>query len=229
MQYPRMVTAAKEFIESNGTAAQERRRNGTVTMSNGVTLRQIRDHILTQVPALKARGLGVKTVHRLLVAPNKTRTAKARYAGLINAKVPKKSNTRRLNKRGNRNHLCMSQMGYVLENGVDMMDHVDVWSVDDKAKLKVSTDCPCVSRYHQIRRFFGCGDEPNYKDHDFPTAGYLLCPSGYKELVQEPWQRSTRYYDRHGREHLPVCRQGPLRIVLRACKSHQPNQNRWYS
>ena len=216
-----MVESARGFIESNGTKAQERRRTSTVTMSNGVNLRQLRDHVLAQVPELAS--LSVSTVARMLVAPNKRNKSASRYHGAVNAKVAAKSNTRRLSKHPGRNHICMSQMGFVLENSVDMHGCVDVWSVDDKAKLKVSSDCPCVSRYHQLRRFFAVGDEPNYKDHDFPTAGYLLCPSGYKELVQAPWQRVSEYYDRHGRLHLPVCREGPLKIVLRACKYQQSN------
>ena len=167
--------------------------------------------------------LSISTVARMLVAPNKGHCSARRYHGVVNARVPKKSNSRRNSKKGNKNHLCMSVMAYMLENGVDMQGCVDVWSVDDKAKLKVSSDCPCVSRYHQIRRFFLVGDAPEYKDHDFPTPGYHLCPSGYKELVQEPWQRKTQYYDKHGRLHLPVCREGPLKIVLRACKYQQSN------
>ena len=220
-QYPNMIAAAKEFISSNGTRAQERRRNETVNMRNGVTRRQLRDHILSRVPELDK--LSVSTVARMLVAPNKRNRNARRYHGVVNARVPKKSNSRRGGKKGNINHLCMALMAYMLENGVDMQDCIDVWSVDDKAKLKVSSGCPCVSRYHQIRRFFMADDAPNFHDHDFPTQGYLLCPSGYKELIQEPWQRSTRYYDRHGRPHLPVCREGPLTIVLRACKYAQSN------
>ena len=220
-KYPTMAAAAKEFIDSNGTKAQVRRRNDTVTMSNGVTLRQLRDHLLSRVPELDT--LSISTVARMLVAPNKGHRSARRYHGVVNARVPKKSNSRRDSKKGNKNHLCMSVMAYMLENGVDMQGCVDVWSVDDKAKLKVSSDCPCVSRYHQIRRFFMVGDAPEYKDHDFPTPGYHLCPSGYKELVQEPWQRDTQYYDKHGRPHLPVCREGPLKIVLRACKYQQSN------
>ena len=220
-RFPKMVESARAFIESNGTKAQERRRSSTVTMSNGVTLRQLRDHVLAEVPELTS--LSLSTVARMLVAPNKGNRNARRYHGAVNAKVAAKSNTRRLSKHPGRNHICMSQMGFMLEQSVDMYDCVDVWSVDDKAKLKVSSDCPCVSRYHQLRRIFGIGDAPNYKDHDFPTAGYLLCPSGYKRLVQEPWQRTTQYFDRHGRPHLPVCREGPLKIVLRACKYQQSN------
>ncbi|MEM7391044.1 MAG: glutamine synthetase III, partial [Verrucomicrobiota bacterium] len=45
-----------------------------------------------------------------------------------------------------------------------------------------------VSRFHQIRRFFASGDEPNYPDHDFPLKNNKLIPSGAefdgKTLIQ---------------------------------------------
>ena len=223
-RFPNMVTEARAFIDANGTKAQERRRNDTVTMSNGVSLRQLRDHILRKVPALKEQGLSVTTVHRLLVPPDRrNKNSAKRYRGVIKAKVPQNSNTRRHERKGDRNHICMSQMAFVMENAVDQQDIIELWSTDDKAKLKVSMDCPCVSRYHCTKSFFNIGDAPNKYDHDFPTAGYLLTPSGYKILEQEDWQRYTRYYDRGGRPHLPVCREGPTKIVLRACKYQQSN------
>ena len=40
-----------------------------------------------------------------------------------------------------------------------------------------------VSRYHQIFRFFMTNNSPNVGDHDFPSAGYLIVPSGYMALT----------------------------------------------
>ena len=228
--YPEMVVACKAFLEQHGTKANSRRRDTNETASNGVTLEALRDHIVSKVPELKHRpgagehGLSVATVHRMLNAPSKRSVNNARrFHGVVDAHVPGKNNSRRKETGGDTNHQCMSMMGYLCELAADQPDVVGLWSVDDKAKLRVCSRCPCVSRYHQLRRLFATGDEPVYYDHDFPTAGYLLVPSGYQKLDQQEWQRGVRYFDRHGRPHLPWNRQGPLHVVLRACKYQKSN------
>ena len=136
---------------------------------------------------------------------------------MVNARVPGKSNTKKNLRHPKRNHMAMAQMSAMQEVGVEFQDIVDVWSVDDKAKLLVSAHCTTVSRHHQNHKFFMKGDGPNCYDHDFGGGqGYKLVPSGYLRLLQELWQKYARYYDAHGRAHLPKSREGEMHVVLRA-------------
>ena len=61
-----------------------------------------------------------------------------------------------------------------------MQLHSAILSSDDMAKIKVGP--LAVSRYHQMRKIFLKGDQPNLPDHDFPIPGYLLNTSGYMWL-----------------------------------------------
>ena len=38
---------------------------------------------------------------------------------------------------------------------------------------------PAVSRYHQIKGFFPCGEEPNFTVHDFPNSEYGIKLGGF--------------------------------------------------
>ena len=79
------------FFELHGAAAQERRRND-VASSLGVTLADLRKHLLSAVPGLQEKGLSCTTVHELLVPPRK-KTANAKcYKELVQARVPCKRN-----------------------------------------------------------------------------------------------------------------------------------------
>jgi len=52
-----------------------------------------------------------------------------------------------------------------------------LFSMDDKAKVKVGV--PCISHLAKSRKFFQNGKGPETTDHDFPlTNGLLLTPSG---------------------------------------------------
>ena len=71
-------------MKLHDTAAQERRRND-VASSLGVTLADLRKHLLSAVPGLQEKGLSHTTVHELLAPPRKkTRSAK-RYKQLVQA------------------------------------------------------------------------------------------------------------------------------------------------
>ena len=138
-RFPNMVTEARAFIDANGTKAQERRRNDTVTMSNGVSLRQLRDHILRKVPALKEQGLSVTTVHRLLVPPDRrNKNSAKRYRGVIKAKVPQNSNTRRHKRKGERNHISMAIMTFAMENSMTLVMIPECWSEFVMTKITTS-------------------------------------------------------------------------------------------
>ena len=68
--------------------------------------------------------------------------------------------------------------------------------MDKKNKVKVGQQTLAVDRRLKIRKFFPTQDAPNYLDHDFPTPGYNLVPSGY--LRMEPSSLKTK--DHLGRE-----------------------------
>ena len=70
-----------------------------------------------------------------------------------------------------------------------------------------STCCQPLSAYHQLKKFFIAGDDPDYCDHDFPTPGYLICLSGYM-VIQHPQSCNTQYAS--GRNNVKLGHTGPL-------------------
>ena len=80
-----------------------------------------------------------------------------------------------------------------------------LWCSNIKSKIGVGR--PAVSRYHQLKKFFIAGDDPDYCDHDFPTPGYLICLSGYM-VIQHPQSGNTQ--DASGRDHVKYGHTGPL-------------------
>ena len=80
-----------------------------------------------------------------------------------------------------------------------------LWCSNFKSKIGVGR--PAVSRYHQLKKSFIAGDDPDYRDHDFPTPGYLICMSGYM-VIQQPQSGNTQ--DAPGRDHVKFGHTGPL-------------------
>ena len=174
-QFPEIVTKTLSFIRTNGFAANTKRRNQTVN-SMGVTLDQIREHLLDTITGLSEAGISRNTIHRLMVPPRKKTNAAKLYKGIINARIPKKSNNRFSSDHKDL-HFCRSQASMFCEAAEFYSDEVIRISADDKNKVNVGT--LAVSRYHQLSRFFMENDSPNYLDHDFPIPGYKITPSGY--------------------------------------------------
>ena len=83
LKYPEIVPSATNFIKQQSYA---RRRESTGT-GTGVTLKDLKQHLLDTVPGLKEHGISVDTVHHLMVAPRKNSSCADRYKGLIDAKV----------------------------------------------------------------------------------------------------------------------------------------------
>lgn len=172
IHYPNLVDTMATFIGLHGFAAQERRHTDTANTC-GVSLQQIRSHLLGEFPALK---ISKASVHRLMVAPNKHRRAARLYKGLVNAKIPRKENTASATEHVDL-HFTMAQVNYANELFELFPDECVRISVDDKNKINVGT--LAVSRFFQINRFFPAKDQPNYPDHDFPYANSKIVPSGY--------------------------------------------------
>ena len=80
-----------------------------------------------------------------------------------------------------------------------------LWCSNIKSKIGVGR--PAVGRYHQLKKFFIAGDDPDYRDHDFPTPGYLICPSSYM-VIQHLQSGNTQ--DASGRDHVKFGHTGPL-------------------
>ena len=178
-KFPEIVNIAADFVKLNGYAAEARRRNETGSCP-GVSIKEVREHLLQNVEGLAEHGISCTTVRRLFQPPNKAVTNSLRYKGFVDAKV------------GGRDshidsHYIFARNKYRKELAAAFPDRFCVVSMDDKAKVHVGT--PAVSRFHQILKLFPSDDRPNFKDHDFPLPGYLLNVSGY--MLLEP--RESQY------------------------------------
>lgn len=249
IKYPQIVNLATNFIQLHGFAAQQRRRT-EVGNSAGVSLEQIRRHILSKIPELKS--VSRYTVHRLMIPPRSSTIASKYYKGLIKAHVAKKQNKEDSNNPDF--HFCASQVATANEIFQFHEKETIRISADDKNKINVGT--PAVSRYFQIRSFYKSDDDPILPDHDFPYAESKLIPSGYlimkskqkesgrcrslspvKNLkssnkrsrslslvnnIDNTLNQSENMYteDRSGRFHIQVPRTGNLHIYTRAQKFH---------
>ena len=181
LKYPEIVPCATDFIKQQSFAAHARRRKSTRT-GTGVTLRDLKQHLLDTVPGLKDHGISVDTVHHLMVAPRKNSSHADRYKGLIDAKVAAKKNNYR---EGCENqHFLFARVNYREELCSKFHEEACFYSSDDMNKLRMGPST-AVSRYHQQNRFFMRNDMPNLWDHDFPHAGYLITTSGYQMQVKE--------------------------------------------
>lgn len=178
-QFPQLVTETVRFLELHGRAAPARRRCDT-TNSLGVTLEDLRKHLLSVIPNLQESGLSRTTVHELMLPPRqKTRNSK-RYKGVVTARVGVKRNDLPQHMHEDR-HFCASQVKLAMEFGAKHADNVATVSADDMNKVNIGV--PAVSRYHQLRHFFLSGDSPDLPDHDFPVTGSnKIVPSGYMFL-----------------------------------------------
>ena len=87
--FPSIPNVATEFIKSHGFRAQERKSTSTIT-SSGVTINEIREHLLKNIPGLKEHGIRKQTVRWLFKPVRKDNHAAIRYKGIINATIPKK-------------------------------------------------------------------------------------------------------------------------------------------
>lgn len=133
-EFPQLVEEVRKFLELHGCAAQSRRRSD-VANSLGVTLEDLRQHLLSVIPGLKQSGLSRTTVHELLTPPRmKTRNAK-RYKNLINCQVGVKKNDLPLHNHSDR-HFCASQVKMAMEFAVKY-SHIAIISANDMNKVNI--------------------------------------------------------------------------------------------
>ena len=178
-KFPSLISSAMEFIKLNGYSAHARRRSSTGSGA-GVSLDQVRNHLLQTVPGLKEHGIGKTAVAYLFCPPNKGRKSSARYKGYIDARVPAKRNNVR-KKNVDAHYYMFSRVKIRREMAQKFNEEFITVSCDNMNKLNVGGGM-MVSRYHQINRLYMNDDTPNYEDHDFNLPGYKIVASGYMML-----------------------------------------------
>ena len=142
-EFPQIVDMVAEFIKQHGFSAQNRRRTEKGS-SNGVTVKQIQQHLYTNYPELKEHKISLTTIRRMFQAPNKHLKAASRYKALISARVGIKQNSYREFHADA--HYLFVRNKIRRELGTLLSDKISVVSVDDMAKANVGV--PAVSRYH---------------------------------------------------------------------------------
>ena len=74
-QFPEIVTIVTDFVQQHGFAAESRRRT-SVGNAMGVTLAEIKAHVLSKIPQLAKKGFSRTIIHELFIAPRRnTRNA----------------------------------------------------------------------------------------------------------------------------------------------------------
>ena len=210
IQFSGIVEVALAFIQQHGYSAQSRRRSDTAS-SCGVTLAQIRKHLLDNIPGLKEAGISRQTIHNLMVAPRANTINSKNYKSLLKARVPKKDNSGTFNEHPDRN-FCASQVKGAVEFGVKFQNETLLLSSDNMNKVN---GVLAVSRYHQLQHFFPDNDLPGYPDHDFPSMSSKITLSGY--LVLKP--RNSQKL-RHGARSLSPPKRLP-ESAPRSCRRSQ--------
>ena len=66
-KFPTIVSVATSFIKANGYSVHEHRREEVGKV--GVSLQEIKEHILSTVPGLRSHGIGVCSVARPMQPP----------------------------------------------------------------------------------------------------------------------------------------------------------------
>ena len=77
-KFPTIPEVVTEFLKTNGFKAQERRRDDDFR-SCGVSIEEIRQHLLKTVPNLADYGISNNTIRYLFVPVNKERLSAKRY------------------------------------------------------------------------------------------------------------------------------------------------------
>ena len=170
--FPDIPHIATEFIKASGFKAQEKRRESTIT-SCGVSLRDIREHLIKEIPGLRKHGISETSARYLFNPVNKRKFTEARYKSMIDAAVPCKDNSPR--KENLDVHYLLSRIKLWREMAAYFSDEITIVSADSMNKILDGT--LAVSRYHQIRKIFMSSDKPKYLDHGF-LLPYKTIPDG---------------------------------------------------
>lgn len=86
-----------------------------------------------------------------MAPPNKTFKASERYKEFINARVPSLDNSARVT--NDNSHFYSTRVKYAKEMASLHHDFVQIYSADNKNKLKVGDNTPAVDRRIRINRY----------------------------------------------------------------------------
>ena len=180
-RFPKLIPTVCDFVIQNGVSAQGKRRHTGLTV--GVSLREIRAHVLRVVPGLSNFGISTNSVARLFMAPHNGRRSGKDYKSYIEFKVPSKDDTMR--KQNPIQHTCKAQVNCVMEMGADYRDQCHSAGLDDKAKITVGTWC--VSKFIKDKNRYPAGQGPKKLDHGFVIAStWSLTVFGLMEILPHP-------------------------------------------
>ncbi len=240
LRYPEIVPELNKYVQEHGVAAHERRREET-TMSCGLSIPEIRQHLFRTVPGLRADQvkLSKSAIHHLFTPPRRNSSSASKYKGLISSKIAPNRND--LTVEHPDQHFASAQCRYVTEMSALFPSEVILMSCDDKNKLTMGL--PAVHRLNRIGKFYPLGDAPNYSDHTFPKGkkakltpcGYMLMRKGLsRSRSASPNQASFRctmqrsksadsirlpsnfdQFDKKGRLHVRWPHSGPLHLFLK--------------
>jgi hypothetical protein len=214
-KFPAIVPVVRDFVHSRGFGAHERRRD--IVGSVGVSLKEIKEHVQREIPALAEAGISLNSISRLFPAPNQQRAARSRYKGLIPARVGQKQNDK--SKGHVDSHFAAAQVKYALELSSCYGEEIIAISADAKAKVNVGT--VAVSRYVKMKTFLLEDDMPHLADHDFPSCSKIT-PMGYMELV---WKsKDHQWQTRQSKSTSPVRCDPRLQCPPRRAKSESPKR-----
>ena len=82
LKFPEIVPEATKFLKQHRFTAEYRRRIDT-SYSSGITMSQIREHLIKTIPSLKEYDVSLSTTRRLFQAPDSCFTSSSRYKGLL--------------------------------------------------------------------------------------------------------------------------------------------------
>ena len=136
-------------------------------------MKDIRDHLIKEIPGLREHGIKETSVRYLFNAINKRTFTAARYKSVIDAAVPCKDNSRK--KENLDAHYQLSRIKLRREMAAYFPDEITIVSGDSMNKIRYGT--LAVSRYHQIRKIFMNSDKPKYLGYDF-SLPYKTIPDG---------------------------------------------------
>ena len=135
-KFPEIPEVVTEYVKRNGYKAQEKRRNDDFE-SCGVTVSDVRRHILEIIPGLKEHGISDSTVRYLFSPVHKGRKSSKRYKSLVKCGVPKKDNS--LRKESKNAHYIHCRVAMRLEHAARFHQDYLVISADAMNKIHVGT------------------------------------------------------------------------------------------
>jgi hypothetical protein len=213
-KFPDLIKIITRIIDDEQPQAEYRRR--VDVLRTGVSFATIRDRLAREIPELA--DIDVRTIARLMVAPNLGHLSEAQYKGLVNAKVqPSTNNRREFNEDG---HFSAAGAKFIKEMSAFVGDECMEMSADEKANLIVGLS-GVVSRYHRNRNITPLGVQIAKYDHDYLTTGYAIGMAGFLEVVHED-QHET-YIDELGRLHVKGGTAGTCHLDLHALKYVKPD------